>query len=98
MTVAFAVVISLFVAFTLTPMLSSRWLREGEEEGEYKPRGTGLVARIWEPIFKFLSHWNRAFDWFKPKYERLLAASLRARWLVILISFSISAGLSALSS
>ncbi len=87
MTVAFAVVISLFVAFTLTPMLSSRWLREGEEEGEYKPRGTGLVARIWEPIFKFLSHWNRAFDWFKPKYERLLAASLRARWLVILISF-----------
>ncbi len=36
MTVAFAVVISLFVAFTLTPMLSSRWLREGEEEGEYQ--------------------------------------------------------------
>lgn len=29
MTVAFSVLVSLFVAFTLTPMLSSRWLRKG---------------------------------------------------------------------
>lgn len=86
MTVAFAVVISLFVAFTLTPMLSSRWLREGEEEGAYQPRGTGLFARIWGPIFNLLNYWNRAFDWFKPKYERLLAASLRTRWLVMFVA------------
>ncbi|MBK7141664.1 MAG: efflux RND transporter permease subunit [bacterium] len=86
MTVAFAVVISLFVALTLTPMLSSRWLREGEEEAAYNPRGKGLLARIWGRIFNLLNYWNRAFDWFKPKYESLLASSLRHRWLVMLIA------------
>ena len=49
MTVAFAVVISLFVALTLTPMLSSRWLREGEEEAAYSPRGMALLARVGRP-------------------------------------------------
>jgi HAE1 family hydrophobic/amphiphilic exporter-1 len=92
MTVAFSVVISLFVAFTLTPMLSARWLREGEEEAAYHPRGNSLFARIWSHIFNLLNYWNRAFDWFKPKYESLLAASLRARWLVMLIAVLSFAG------
>jgi len=34
MTTAFAVVVSLFVAFTLTPMLSSRFLKKEDENGE----------------------------------------------------------------
>ncbi|MDX9724301.1 MAG: efflux RND transporter permease subunit [Myxococcota bacterium] len=45
LTVAFAVAVSLFVAFTLTPMLSSRWL---------KPHKPGLVGRILDAPIKLL--------------------------------------------
>lgn len=42
LTVAFAVMLSLFVAFTLTPMLSARWLAEHNPH----PRGiSGLIER-----------------------------------------------------
>lgn len=89
MTVAFAVLISLFVAFTLTPMMSSRMLRP-EKEGknsEFLARGgTTLLGKIWHPIFKVLNYWNVFFDAFKPRYKALLSASLDRRWLVILIA------------
>lgn len=45
LTVAFAVIISLFVAFTLSPMMSSRLLKEGHEKPE-----KGLLLRMWEWI------------------------------------------------
>jgi HAE1 family hydrophobic/amphiphilic exporter-1 len=37
LTVTFAVLVSLFVAFTLSPMLSARFLKEGETEPKFKP-------------------------------------------------------------
>jgi HAE1 family hydrophobic/amphiphilic exporter-1 len=48
LTVAFAVLISLFVAFTLTPMLASRWLQEGEHHSKLKFMQTfwGAVERV----------------------------------------------------
>ncbi|RKX29570.1 MAG: AcrB/AcrD/AcrF family protein [Candidatus Zixiibacteriota bacterium] len=82
-TVAFAVLISLFVAFSLTPMLSSRWLHKLNSETE-KASDPGLFLRLWYTLRNILSFWNRTFDSIKPKYERLLAASLRKRWVVIL--------------
>ncbi|MEA2031867.1 MAG: efflux RND transporter permease subunit [candidate division Zixibacteria bacterium] len=84
-TVAFAVLISLFVAFSLTPMLSSRWLYKMKSVSK-KTSETGLLLRLWYAVRNILSFWSRAFDNLKPKYERLLAASLRKRWLVILIA------------
>jgi HAE1 family hydrophobic/amphiphilic exporter-1 len=39
LTVAFAVAVSLFVAFTLTPMLASRMLKEGVEKTNFLSRG-----------------------------------------------------------
>jgi len=89
MSVAFAVVISLFVAFSLTPMLSSRYLEKKEPLGNRKGV-LGAVARllgvIWQPIEKVLSYWNIFFEAVKPAYKKLLAGSLRARWLVVMIA------------
>ena len=85
MTVAFAVTISLFVAFTLTPMLSSRWLAERTERIKKSGFG-GTLHSIWAPIEHVLAYWNRAFDWLKPIYLRLLSSALRHRVIVILVA------------
>ena len=85
MTVAFAVTISLFVAFTLTPMLSSRWLVERTDRIKKSGFG-GWLHSLWIPIEHVLSYWNRAFDWLKPVYLRLLTSSLRHRVTVVLIA------------
>ena len=90
MSVAFAVVISLFVAFSLTPMLSSRYL--GKKELLSNRKGVlGAIARFlgvfWQPIEKVLSYWNTFFEIIKPAYKRLLAGALGTRWLVIIIAF-----------
>ncbi len=74
MTVAFAVLISLFVAFTLTPMLSAQWFKQATEKAQRSA------------IIRFLSLWNAGFDRLKPAYETALAFSLRKRWLITLIA------------
>ncbi|MFH1686789.1 MAG: efflux RND transporter permease subunit [bacterium] len=83
MTVAFAVLISLFVAFTLTPMLASRWFKQITGQDPDDPRG---LADMWARILIVLSLWNAVFDRLKPLYTRALGFSLRARWLVILLA------------
>jgi len=87
MSVAFAVVISLFVAFTLTPMLSARWLRHDVAAGH----GNGpddLTKRSGNILMRTLGLWNRAFEALKPVYVRLLGGALRTRWLVVLIAMA----------
>lgn len=59
MTVAFAVAISLFVAFTLTPMMSSRLLKAHQS----KPR-------IFAPIESFLGATERGYKWLLEKALR----------------------------
>ncbi|MCX7992588.1 MAG: efflux RND transporter permease subunit, partial [Fimbriimonadales bacterium] len=71
LTVAFIVLFSLIVSFTITPMLASRLYRRGEALEE--PRG----------FFKFLD--NR-FNALKNWYRGVIAWSLRHRWLIILSS------------
>jgi len=87
MTVAFAVLISLFVAFSLTPMLSSRMLRANHQNPSSDPAARGsILMRLWLPIRSVLSVWNRGFDKLKPAYRSLLALSLRHRWLVMAVA------------
>jgi hydrophobe/amphiphile efflux-1 (HAE1) family protein len=78
-TVAVAVLVSLFVAFTLTPMLSSRWLnREDEEltnEGNILRRG--------------LYWFNHAFALMGEKYRKAIAWSLAHRKTVVVGSIAI---------
>jgi HAE1 family hydrophobic/amphiphilic exporter-1 len=71
-TVAAAVLVSLFVSFTLDPMLSSRWVDPDIEEGRHH----GRVGRV-------LHRFNRWFDDLHVRYERLLGWSLRHRLAVL---------------
>jgi len=71
-TVAAAVVASLFVSFTLDPMLSSRWVDPDIEAG-YHPH---LIGRT-------LARFNRWFEDLHVKYERLLGWALRHRLAVV---------------
>jgi len=84
-TVAFAVLVSLFVAFTLTPMMSSKWLSIKKENNNNNKKS--LLRRIWNSIYNFLSLWNKFFNSLNPKYKSLLRGSLNHRWMVILFAF-----------
>ena len=80
-TVAAAVLASLFVSFTLDPMLSSRWVDPDIEKGHHPH----LVGRT-------LEHFNRWFDDMHVKYERLLGWALRHRPAVLAIAAVAFAG------
>ncbi|SYZ73975.1 Acriflavin resistance protein [Candidatus Zixiibacteriota bacterium] len=84
MTVAFAVVVSLFVAFTLTPMLSSRFLKK--EGGDVEPPKFAPARAVWKLyrlILKGIAPWNRFFDKVTVWYRTTLGWSLRHRLIVI---------------
>jgi len=65
-----AVLVSLFVSFTITPMLASRWFRAGEDVEHAK----GPFARGFE----------RMFGAFERAYGRGLEWSLNHRWFVFI--------------
>jgi hydrophobic/amphiphilic exporter-1 (mainly G- bacteria), HAE1 family len=67
-TVAFAIMVSLFISFTLTPMLASRFLRHTDDEKvrAKKARGGALLL------------------WLSRHYINVLGWSLRHRWAVML--------------
>ena len=62
LTMAFAIVVSLLVAFTLTPMLSARWIRPKEVEAEHGSREHGFYAWI-ERAYLGLLDWAMAHRW-----------------------------------
>ena len=66
LTVVFSLLISLLVAFTLVPLLSSRYLDINEEH-------RGAIGWV-------LNNFERGFEWFKGLYARLLDVSLLHRW------------------
>lgn len=67
LTVASATLFSLFVSFTLTPMLASRWYRKGENIEDKRGFGKWFDA---------------AFHRFARGYTNLLDKALKRRWLV----------------
>lgn len=73
--IAFAVatLLSLFVSFTVTPMLASRWYRKGEDI----EHPTGAFARWFERMFGALEgHYRRSLEW-----------ALQHRWFVFISGF-----------
>ncbi|QYK52097.1 MAG: efflux RND transporter permease subunit [Fimbriimonadaceae bacterium] len=63
---AIAVLFSLFVSFTVTPMLASRWYRKGED---------------WEhPKGRFAQWFEGSFHRFANGYRKVLRASLNHKW------------------
>jgi hydrophobic/amphiphilic exporter-1 (mainly G- bacteria), HAE1 family len=78
-TIATATLLSLFISFTLTPMLASRFLKT--EHG--KERG---------PLARFGRFWDRGYDRLAAGYRGLLGLGLRLRWVVVLVGFGALAG------
>jgi hydrophobic/amphiphilic exporter-1 (mainly G- bacteria), HAE1 family len=77
MTVAFAVLVSLFVSFTLDPMLSSRW---HDPAIALKGRRKGLA--------KLLDHFNDRFDAWADKYQKAISWALGHRKSVLGLAFA----------
>ncbi len=79
-TVAFAVIVSLFVSFTLDPMLSSIWydpdVEHAENEAESRSRA-GVIRRIGLAF-------NDGFERVADRYPTWLSWSLRHRWWVMM--------------
>jgi len=88
-TVAGAVTISLFVAFTLTPMLSSRFLKKEEQIGASK---AGLINIPGNAMKWILRKWNGAFNKLNIRYKTTLGWVLSHRFLTILIAFILFIG------
>lgn len=72
-TMSVAILVSLFVSFTMTPMLASRWLKP-HVHGEQKSVLERIVDGFYRPI-------ERA-------YLRILAFVLRHRWIVVVASIA----------
>ncbi len=69
LTVVFANLFSIIIGFTLTPMLSARWLRRDSEQ-----RGR------WQ---RFFDRWDASFERLARRYQRVLAWCLRHPWLTL---------------
>ncbi len=78
-TVAFAVLVSLFVSFTLDPMLSSVWPDPNDHKEGHDPHE---VTR--NPIRRFAIGFNTWFERISDKYPRWLNYSLHHRGLIVL--------------
>lgn len=75
----FAVLTSLFVSFTVTPMLAARWYRAGED----MEHPTGRFAQGFERFFGKLEHiYRRSLEW-----------ALHHRWFVFLMGNSALVGI-----
>ena len=70
--VAFAVLVSLFVSFTLDPMLSSRWYDPQAEGGSYQG-----------PVGRALQRFNDSFQGLGQRYRGLIRWGLRHRLLTV---------------
>ena len=74
-TVTVAVLISLFVSFTLDPMLSSVW---------HDPDSMPNAKR--GPIGRMVAKVDLAMEWLGRRYRGLLGWCLRWRWVVVLVA------------
>ncbi len=80
LTVAFAVAFSLFVALTLAPMLSARWLRPHDEEPPKRPL---VIAAFNRFIERGLDKWEAGFLFIRDAYRQFLQWALHHPWLIV---------------
>ena len=79
LTMAFAIAVSMFVSFTLTPMLSARWLQPARPIGS-GPNGRHAKKPLLERIV------DKFYDPMERGYVRLLAWVMKRRWIVVTAS------------
>ena len=85
MTVAFAVLVSLFVAFTLTPMMAAHWGVDPHVEGE-------CHAPSKNPLKRGISAFNRWFDRTAENYSGIIEWALRHRKTTIFGAMAVFVG------
>ncbi|HTB76113.1 MAG TPA: efflux RND transporter permease subunit, partial [Polyangiaceae bacterium] len=71
LTMAFAILVSLIVSFSLTPMLAARWLKGPPEEGQSKEKS--LLERLVDGFYKPI----------ESLYMGVLRWVMRHRWVVV---------------
>jgi hydrophobic/amphiphilic exporter-1 (mainly G- bacteria), HAE1 family len=71
-TMSFSIAVSLFVSFTLTPMLASQWLKRKAAGDHRKTMLERLVDVFYRPV--------------ERGYGHLLALSMKYRWVIMLAS------------
>ncbi|MGE5190193.1 MAG: efflux RND transporter permease subunit [Gemmatimonadota bacterium] len=76
-TVAFAILVSWFISFTLTPMLSSRFVKIAR-----RPNGTGKASKE-----------NRVWRAVSGGYLAILRKALRRRWVVVAVAVAVVASI-----
>jgi HAE1 family hydrophobic/amphiphilic exporter-1 len=79
LTIAFAVAFSLFVAFTMTPMLSAYWLKL--EHGE-----AGRLHGRFRWLQTILDVWENGFISLRNLYRWVLAKALLRPWTIVIIA------------
>jgi hydrophobe/amphiphile efflux-1 (HAE1) family protein len=72
-TMAFSVAVSLFVSFTLTPMLAAAWLKRKKQGDHRKSVLERMVDVGYRPIERL--------------YTRVLSFSMHHRWVIVLLCF-----------
>lgn len=80
-TVSAAVLISLFVAFTLDPMLSSVW---------YDPDAQPEAKR--GPVGRLIARFDHGFEWLADRYRHVIGWTLRHRLVTLLATVGIFIG------
>ncbi|MFA8450962.1 MAG: efflux RND transporter permease subunit [Bacteroidales bacterium] len=76
LTISISVLVSMFVAFSTTPMMSSKYLKDSKEGGD-------RFGNLFEKIIFYFNHF---FDLFGQFYQKALRWSLIHRGKIILIS------------
>jgi HAE1 family hydrophobic/amphiphilic exporter-1 len=82
-TMAAAVAVSLLVSFTLTPMMSSRWLRQVKEEAAGSQAHSPTAANSRRGLYALLER----------GYLKLLDGSMAHRWVVVLAMVGVFASI-----
>ena len=77
LTVVFATIFSLWLSFTMTPMLAAHLLKPTEKEHMPNP---------------FFRHWNRGMEGLERGYARILGWSLKHLWVNVLIAIVLIVG------
>ncbi|MFB3924550.1 MAG: efflux RND transporter permease subunit [Syntrophales bacterium] len=82
LTVVFSVMVSLIVSFTLTPMMSSIFLKEHAK----RPLSIARRPSLLEPVFRVGDWWERWYKKTEAAYRKLLEISLRHRNTILVLA------------
>ncbi len=84
LTVAWAVLVSMLVSLTLTPMLAAAWGVRGHEDADHTPSGN--------PLTRALTGFNNGFDRMAERYRGVITWALDHRKTTVGVAFAALVG------